>query len=650
MEAQKKTEKKQNKGISLHITMVLLVLGCCMLPILLLVGVVGALAIRGNSERVSQLVTISIESALDGIDGNLEGIINDALGASYDPTIRNAYTQYGLDGNWPEMYDSAHSFLTHKYSRNPLLMGAYLLLPGVADNEENLIYALSPEKATYQDFARLEQSDFEQKVLEMVPQLGSELHFFYHEDRLFMVRALSQRENSFEPYAALVLELDTQAVFSSLTQLPWITDAFLQLDRAPLALVGEDRFDTPAPEEADSYHTREEGGFLTVWGNSTGSRFSIDYWVRADMHQLQEGFNPALLMVGLGAIAVILVAVVFLFLYRKVTRPIAELGRMTGKIEQGEFGVQVDIEKMGSREFKTLGRNLNAMSTRLDYQFERLFSEELALRDAKIKALQSQINPQFLGNTLEIVNWQARMDGNTRVSQMLESLSTMIKATQDAEQKPYIHLSGEMTYVNSYLYIVGERHGKRLDVRKEIDEELLDWLVPRLVLQPIVENAVEHGAGADMRGWLIIRAYQLEKPPPLPESQSESESLLRQEFAAAEEGRWFCIEVENNDTMSEEEKARVALLLSGKETGAATGGISNVNQRLRMIYGPRSGLTIYNTEDGTTMSRICLMKRSEAPSPQQDIGRLDPTSGSEDDSPAKRESPTLQGQDKEDKR
>ena len=130
----------------------------------------------------------------------------------------------------------------------------------------------------------------------------------------------------------------------------------------------------------------------------------------------------------------------------------------------------------------------------------------IAQKESEYLALQNQINPHFLNNTLEIINWEARLADDVKVCQMLEALSTMLSAAMDRKHRPLIHLSEEMMYVDAYLFIIRERLGKRLTVEKEISPETLDCYVPRLVLQPLLENAVEHGINPVQKGTIIVRA------------------------------------------------------------------------------------------------------------------------------------------------
>ena len=141
---------------------------------------------------------------------------------------------------------------------------------------------------------------------------------------------------------------------------------------------------------------------------------------------------------------------------------------------------------------------------RLKYQFDHIYEEELDLKDARIMALQSHINPHFMNNTLEIINWEARLAGNDKVSEMISSLGTLLDAALDRKKQPEVPLKEELTYVKAYLFIMKERFGKRLEVTLEIPEELYQEKVPRLIPQPVIENAIAHGVQVQGTGKVRI--------------------------------------------------------------------------------------------------------------------------------------------------
>lgn len=221
------------------------------------------------------------------------------------------------------------------------------------------------------------------------------------------------------------------------------------------------------------------------------------------------------------------------------------------------------------------------MSAEMKNQFERSYLEQQALQQARIKALQSQINPHFLNNTLEIINWEARIAGNDRVSAMIEALSTMLNASMGRDGRDKIHLREELGYVDAYLYIIRERLGERLEIRREVDESILDVMVPRLILQPIVENAVEHDITARRGGKLSIRAHR------------ENDRMV--------------LEVEHDGTMSDEDLETIRATLASAAADTDTRGqlgLRNVNQRLHLLYGSDGELSVGQNGADTILARV----------------------------------------------
>lgn len=165
---------------------------------------------------------------------------------------------------------------------------------------------------------------------------------------------------------------------------------------------------------------------------------------------------------------------------------------------------------------------------------------------------------------------------------MIESLSVLMNAAMDRKKLPEITLSEEMIYVDAYLYITSERLGKRFHVVKEMDENTMKRMVPRLIMQPVIENAVKHGVIPRGEGTVTIRSYL--------------------------ENDYLILEVRNDGEISEEDQKKISRLLApdydtSKETSLNL-GIANVNQRLRILYGDQCGLTIEQIAEGCVISRI----------------------------------------------
>lgn len=171
---------------------------------------------------------------------------------------------------------------------------------------------------------------------------------------------------------------------------------------------------------------------------------------------------------------------------------------------------------------------------------------------------------------------------------MIESLSTVLDYRMNRANVKEIRLAEELQCTDAYFYIMSMRFGQRLSIEKEIDDDLLYIMVPPLILQPIVENAVVHGVEAVKNGAIHLKVYH--------------------------DDLQVYLEVSNTGKkMTEEEKQRIRAILDGDETkipqapGRHTSiGIRNVNQRIKLVYGEQYGLTIKQDENLVTVSMITI--------------------------------------------
>ena len=284
-------------------------------------------------------------------------------------------------------------------------------------------------------------------------------------------------------------------------------------------------------------------------------------------------------------ITVPVLAAVYLF-YRHVSHPVGALVQAAARVQAGERGYQVE-EPPPNRELMELCDHFNSMSAELKRQFDHLNLEQQALHQARIKALQSQINPHFLNNTLEVIGWEARMAENDRICAMTDALSLLMEAAVGRDDRAQIPLREELGYIDAYLYIIQTRLGDRLSVAREIDTDLLDIPIPRLSIQPLVENAVEHDISARPRSELCLRAYR--------------------------EAGQMHIEVEHDGFIAKADWERIRELLNAPLADAqqpprtvGSVGIRNVSQRLRLLYGDKARLDIWESKRGKILARLSI--------------------------------------------
>ena len=574
MERQKTKHRRQ---LGLRQGMLGIILLCWVLPVVLIVTLGGVYILDSMTRQYRSDMMRSAQSAAAITGRNLDSMIAASRKASYIATMGNAWASYTKTGDYVTFYNEMQTFLTQQYRYDDKFRNTIVTL---VDDPAAPIYTSNTSYTSIRKY----QQHVRDEVLARSEALGTGIGFFAADGSLYMMRNLL--DANYRTYGVLVMELNTDTLFDSMRSVIWMTDATVWLGDAEYTVAGSVR---DAGELRGNIRAGGQGGApaqgsYAVWGSeSVVPGCALEYIVYSDTAAMRAQLrSTALLLAALLAALLPLMGAVIAFLYRKVNRPIVTLSGASAQIEQGEFGIQVDAGRLGSKEFAYLGNSFNAMSDKLKNQFERIYKEELALRDAKIMALQSQINPHFLNNTLEIINWEARLADDVKVCQMLEALSTMLNAAMDRKHRPLIHLSEEMMYVDAYLFIIRERLGKRLTVEKEISPETLDCYVPRLVLQPLLENAVEHGINPVQKGTILIRAYR------------EQDRLL--------------LEIENDGVTTYDDLMKIQTLLSDEPlpegTGSASLGIRNVHERVKIIYGQESGLSITITEKGNTLSRM----------------------------------------------
>ncbi|MDR4890073.1 sensor histidine kinase [Fredinandcohnia sp. QZ13] len=178
------------------------------------------------------------------------------------------------------------------------------------------------------------------------------------------------------------------------------------------------------------------------------------------------------------------------YLSHSMTRPINQLNAFMNQVESGDLSIRYKGNRVD--EIGRLGRSFNTMLNKINNLISLIEIQGRQKRDAELQTLQSQIKPHFLYNTLDTINWMARKKGATDVSEVVESLSQLFRIGL-SKGKDIIPLEKEIEHIESYLKIQKARYKDKLNYRISIDPKLNHIPVIKLVLQPIVENAIYHG-------------------------------------------------------------------------------------------------------------------------------------------------------------
>mgnify|MGYP002549143773 CR=1 FL=1 len=498
MERQKMKHRRQ---LGLRQGMLGIILLCWVLPVVLIVTLGGVYILDSMTRQYRSDMMRSAQSAAAITGRNLDSMVAASRKASYIATMGNAWASYTKTGDYVTFYNEMQTFLTQQYRYDDKFRNTIVTL---VDDPAAPIYTSNTSYTSIRKY----QQHVRDEVLVRSEALGTGIGFFAADGSLYMMRNLL--DANYRTYGVLVMELNTDTLFDSMRSVIWMTDATVWLGDAEYTVAGSVR---GAGELRGNIRAGGQGGApaqgsYAVWGSeSVVPGCALEYIVYSDTAAMRAQLrSTALLLAALLAALLPLMGAVIAFLYRKVNRPIVTLSGASAHIEQGEFGIQVDAGRLGSKEFAYLGNSFNAMSDKLKNQFERIYKEELALRDAKIMALQSQINPHFLYNTLESITWMVEAQENEAAVRMISELAKLLRVSL-SRGKTIIPIKDELQHSRSYMNIQLARYKERFKTEFRIEEEIENCCIVKLVIQPILENAIYYGVGnmdEDDDGMIIV--------------------------------------------------------------------------------------------------------------------------------------------------
>ena len=283
----------------------------------------------------------------------------------------------------------------------------------------------------------------------------------------------------------------------------------------------------------------------------------------------QQLFEAVLLMGSLLFGAVVLLGVLFT---RRLAIPMADLERGMTEIEKL---AEISVRKNSFYEVELLAEHYNRMILRIRELMREISDKEETLHQAELNALVSQINPHFLYNTLDTIVWMAEFNDSAKVIALTKSLAAFFRLSLNGGRE-LVSVADELEHVRQYLYIQKERYGDKLSYEIHAPEELLDYTVPKIILQPIVENSIYHGI----------------KP---------MDGLGRITVTVRQDGPWLIFTVEDNGVGFVPEAPS-----DGRSSGNGSVGLNNVDERLKLYYGQDCGLSISSAPGEGCTVRLVL--------------------------------------------
>ncbi len=380
---------------------------------------------------------------------------------------------------------------------------------------------------------------------------------------------ISLQEDSLSRFQseAIVFGEEKQIIF------PWVAPSIEILSNAHQKLSGELRGTETIEEKINGKN------YLVIAAPVPWTNWEV--YISAPTKRLYTGLEQiynSIFVIGLiCALAAALSAALISFF---ITRPVNKLRKAMRIVEDGDFTVRAP--EGGPLEIQTLGRAFNRMLQEVNMLTKQLIAEEGERKTAVIRALQAQIAPHFLFNTLAAMAGMTAKRPPQEVAEALRSLKRLLYLSVGKEGD-FVSLTDEFEHIQHYIYLMNIRYPHKFILNMELPDNLRDGQTIRLILQPIVENALQHGL--KFQGGLIrVSAYQ-----------EKADVILR---------------VDDDGAGMTNEQVRTVWKTDQSRSGV---GVRNVDQRIKLAFGPNYGLNLLSFEGkGTTvLLRIPLLLKEE---------------------------------------
>lgn len=304
-------------------------------------------------------------------------------------------------------------------------------------------------------------------------------------------------------------------------------------------------------------------------------------YIDLQIGQIQKSFCIGGLLIGLATIILINL------LIHMLTNPLHVLSKQMERTGSGDFHTVVHTD--GSREIIELSQSFNLMVSHIDELIRRTYLAELSEKSARLTALESQLNPHFLYNTLQAISTEALLNDQPQINKMITSLASNLRYTIKSED--LVPLKNEMVYVNNYIYLQKIRMDDNLQVNIRIDPDTEEFLIPKISIQTLVENSIIHGISP------ATGSIQIDI------SVKRVENYIH-----------ICVR-DNGNGIPEEQLSLLYADFERQDKTGSTGGIGLVNlyTRLKLLYPQPATLDIRSKPGKYTEILLVLPAMTEKP-------------------------------------
>ena len=540
-------------GIKLRYKLAIFYSLFCFLPVMLLF-LLSFLQMRSIIDDKEKLNLQSyLQQSVSSMDRTLDGYNSLSDYIAFDRTLAEAFSmEYGTPY---EQYEQ----LTQKV--DPILRSSSYFHGGMQRITIYTDNGMVKHDTTVAPVSEIEETDWYQKTLE---HPGLNWFVNYPEKTLFSARKLAF-SGAREGVNILYMDVDYQKLFTPYAE-TLISECGLYItDQEGKLVFEESRFSGKNQNYDLTYseflEQRDRGSadytILCEQSNTTG----WTVWLYRPVGLAGESMRPIGVMAGVTILICIFAAVLAYFITSgMVSDRIERLTCLMQEVQEGSMDMQVGSDDRD--EIGMLYRGFGSMMKRIRTLINEVYLGKITQKEAELKALQAQINPHFLYNTLSLINWKALAAGEEDISRMTLAMSTFYRTALNRGRN-VLQVEAELSNTRAYLEIQSMLHDGDFDYEIEVQPEILQCESLNLILQPLVENAIHHGIEekTDGRGKISVRGWK------------EDNCV------------WFM--VEDNGVGMEQKVADKILTMESKGYG-----VRNVDERIRLCYGEKYAMKV----------------------------------------------------------
>lgn len=540
-------------GIKLRYKLAIFYSLFCFLPVMLLFWL-SFLQMRSIIDDKGKMNLQSyLQQSVSSMDRTLDGYNSLSDYIAFDRTLAEVFSmEYGTPY---EQYEQ----LTQKV--DPILRTASYFHGGMQQITIYTDNGMVKHDTTVAPVSEIEETDWYQKTLE---HPGLNWFANYQEETLFSARKLAF-SGAREGVNILYMDVDYQKLFTPYAE-TLISECGLYITDQDGKLVFEESRFSGKNQNYDLTYSefleqRDRGStdyiILCEQSNTTG----WTVWLYQPVGLAGEAMRPIGVMAGVTILICIFAAVLAYFITSgMVSSRIERLTHFMQEVQEGCMDMQMESDDRD--EIGMLYRGFGSMMKRIRTLINEVYLSKITQKEAELKALQAQINPHFLYNTLSLINWKALAAGEEDISRMTLALSTFYRTALNRGRN-VLQVETELSNTRAYLEIQSMLHDGDFDYEIEAQTEILQCESLNLILQPLVENAIHHGIEekTDGRGKITVRGWK------------EDNCV------------WFM--VEDNGVGMEQEVADKILTMESKGYG-----VRNVDERIRLCYGEKYAMKV----------------------------------------------------------